>query len=100
MGAKDWMVFYAERDVASVLRERPTLDREATVQLVGRLFPGHSATALDDVSLLDGQPDDGEVYAAVWPGATVVCSAEVAVDRRSRSAAARGSPPARRSCRA
>jgi hypothetical protein len=27
MGAKDWMVFYAERDVPSFLRERPTIDR-------------------------------------------------------------------------
>ena len=31
------MVFYAERDVPSVLRERPTLDREATDRMVERL---------------------------------------------------------------
>jgi hypothetical protein len=83
MGAKDWMVFYAERDVPSVLREQPTLDREATERLVERLFPGHTVTALDDVSLLDGNPPDDEVYAAVWPGAMVVCSGELGIDRPS-----------------
>jgi hypothetical protein len=83
MGAKDWMVFYAERDVPSVLRERPMLDGEATERLVERLFPGHTVTALDDVSLLDGNPPDDEVYAAVWPGAMVVCSGELGIDRPS-----------------
>jgi len=83
MGAKDWMVFYAERDVASVLRGRPTLDRAATELLVERLFPGRSPRALDDVSLLEGDPPDDRVYAAVWPGATVVCSGEVGIDQPS-----------------
>ena len=83
MGAKDWMVFYAEQDVPSVLRERPTLDRQATEQLVERLFPSHAPTPLGDVSLLEGNPPDDHVYAAVWPGATIVCSGEVAVDRPS-----------------
>jgi hypothetical protein len=83
MGAKDWMVFYAERDVPSVLSERPPLDREAAERLVDGLFPSHTVTALDDVSLLDGDPPDGKVYAAVWPGATVVCSRELGIDRPS-----------------
>jgi hypothetical protein len=83
VGAKDWMVFYAEQDVPSVLRRRPALDREATERLVERLFPGRAATALEDVSLLDGDPPDDRVHAAVWPGATVVCSGEVGVDRPS-----------------
>lgn len=83
MGAKDWMVFYADRDVPSVLRERPTLDREATVERVERLFPGAALTPLDDVSLLAGDPPDDHVYAAAWPGAMVVCSAELGIDRPS-----------------
>jgi hypothetical protein len=83
MGAKDWMVFYADQDVPSVLRGQPTMDREATERLVDRVFPGHVLKALDDVSLLDGDPPDDEVYAAVWPGATVVCSGEFGIDRPS-----------------
>jgi hypothetical protein len=83
MGAKDWMVFYAEQDVPSVLRERPALDRAATERLVEELFPGRARTPLDDVTLWSGNPPDDEVYAAVWPGAAVVCSGELGLDRPS-----------------
>jgi hypothetical protein len=81
MGAKDWMLFYAEQDVPGVLRGRPTLDREATAGLVERLFPDHAVAELADVSLLDGDPRDGNVHAAVWPGVAVVCAEELGVDR-------------------
>jgi hypothetical protein len=80
MGAKDWMLFYAEQDIPTVLRERPAFDHAATTELVNRLFPRHSATAIDDVTLLHGNPPDDEVYAAVWPGATLVCTAEAGID--------------------
>lgn len=77
------MVFYAERDVPSVLRARPAFDRDATTELVQRLFPEHAVTAIDDVTLLDGDPPDDQVYAAVWPGASVVCAGELGVDQPS-----------------
>lgn len=80
MGAKDWMIFYAERDVADVLRGGPVFDREATEGLVRHLFPDRDVTAIDDVTLARGNPPDDEVYAAVWPGATVVCAGELGVD--------------------
>ena len=83
MGAKDWMIFYADRDVASVLRERPTCDRDATERLVRELFPDKAVTSIDDISLACGNPPDDQVYAAVWPGASVVCAAELGVDRPS-----------------
>ena len=83
MGAKDWMVFYADRDIPSVLRERPAFECDATERLVEQLFPGQTVTPIDDVSLLSGNPADEEVYAAVWPGATIVCSAELGIDRPS-----------------
>src|SRR4051812_39989492 len=83
MGAKDWMVFYADQDVPSVPRDRPTLNRQATNRLVERLFPGHAVSQLEDVSLLEGDPRDGNVHAAVWPGAAIVCSEELGVDRPS-----------------
>lgn len=83
MGAKDWMVFYAERDVPDVLRGRPSFDREATTRFVEELFPDRTVTPTEDVTLLSGNPPDDEVYAAVWPGATVVCTGEVGLDRPS-----------------
>jgi hypothetical protein len=83
MGAKGWMIAYAQRDVASVLRERPSFDRAATERLVHRLFPDRVVTAIADTSLGHGNPPDDEVYAAVWPGASLVCAAEVGIDRPS-----------------
>ena len=83
MGAKDWMVFYAERDVPEVLRQAPSLDRDATQRLVQRLFPDKDVGAINDVSLAIANPPDGEIYAAVWPGATVVCASELGIDRPS-----------------
>lgn len=81
MGAKDWMVFYAEQDVRDVLSARPAFDRAATSGLVENLFG--RVTPIDDVTLMYGNPPDDEVHAAVWPGATVVCAGEVGLDRPS-----------------
>jgi hypothetical protein len=39
---------------------------------------------LPDASLAFTNPADGEVYAGVFPGLTILCSGEVAVDRPSR----------------
>lgn len=89
MGAKDSLIFYADADagghVASVLAARPELDRAATEALVRRLFAGHDLAPVGDGTLgEDGDPGDGTVYAAVWPGAAVVCTGRVALDRPSQ----------------
>ena len=76
MGAKDWMVFFAEGDIPQVLSARPALDRDATERLVRELFPDKAVNAIDDVSLGFASPADDQVHAAVWPGATVVCAAD------------------------
>lgn len=86
MGAKDWFVAYADdgTDPRAVLVTRPTLDREATADLVRRLHPGRPVEALPDSTLGEGaDPDDGEVYAAVWPGLSIVCTSDAAGDRPS-----------------
>ncbi|GAA4091729.1 DUF6928 family protein [Nocardioides kongjuensis] len=44
MGAKDWLICYADDTLASVLAARPELDRVATDALVRRLFPAHEVT--------------------------------------------------------
>jgi hypothetical protein len=39
VGAKGWMLFYADRDgIPAIMREGPALDRAETVALVERLF--------------------------------------------------------------
>ncbi len=83
MGAKDWIVMFAEGQVRPVLAAVPALDREATVDLVRRLYPGRELTPLDDRTLEDGNPPHGLVYAGCFPGLTVVCTADVALERPS-----------------
>jgi hypothetical protein len=84
MGAKSSLICYADGDVASVLAAQPVLDRAATGELVRRLFPGHEVTPAEDQTLAEvGIPDRGMVYAAVWPGVSLVCTDQVARDRPS-----------------
>ncbi|WBQ06543.1 DUF6928 family protein [Kribbella sp. CA-293567] len=84
MGAKDWMLLYADGNVAEVLRAHPEPDRVATRALVERLHPGAQLTELADGDLSqNANPPDGLVYAAVFPGLTIVCTGEVALDRPS-----------------
>jgi hypothetical protein len=87
MGAKDWMIMYAdaEADIAGVLRRHPPLDRAATRALVERLHPGTSLIPIEDGTLADlSNPEDGTVYAGVYPGLSVLLTEEAAQDRPSR----------------
>ena len=80
MGAKDWMLFYASDDVSKVLRASPQIDREATNAFVERLYPSHDIRPIADGSLEYGNPPDDEVYAAVYPGLSIICTADAALD--------------------
>lgn len=84
MGAKTWMLVYAAGDVSEVLRARPELDRAATRALVTRLHPRHQLVDLKDGTLLeDVNPPEGKVYAGCFPGVTILCSDELALDHPS-----------------
>ncbi|MBU2696043.1 hypothetical protein [Pimelobacter sp. 30-1] len=88
MGAKDSLICYADGDVASVLAGRPELDRAATEALVRRLFAGEVVTAAADGTLgEDANPGAGSVFAAVWPGVSIVCTGRVGLDRPSQVSA-------------
>jgi hypothetical protein len=85
MGAKDWMLFYADDDPRETLRAAPPIDRDATRTLVERLHPRRDIVEIDDGSLFDNpNPPDGSVYAACLPGLSVVCTGEVALDVPSK----------------
>lgn len=87
MGAKDWILFYADGDVRSALRSGPAIDRTATRALVERLHPGRRITDLADGTLLEEpNPPEGEVYAACFPGLSIVCTEAAALDEPSELA--------------
>lgn len=85
MGAKDWLLVYADGEIQPLLRSAPALDRPATRALVRRLYPGHQLSELADGTLLEqSNPDDDRIYAGCFPGLTVVCTSEAALDRPSQ----------------
>jgi hypothetical protein len=85
MGAKDWLLMYADGEIQPVLRSAPVLDRQATRALVRRLYPRHELSDLPDGTLLEqANPDDDRVYAGCFAGLTVVRTTEAALDRPSR----------------
>jgi hypothetical protein len=85
MGAKTWMLLYADGDVASVLRSHPQPDRDASRAVLERLHPAARLIPIDDGDLAESaDPRDGKVYAGVYPGLTVVTTEDVALDHPSR----------------
>lgn len=78
MGAKDWMLFYASDDVSKVLRASPQLDREATRAFVERLHPSHEIRPIEDGNLDHANPPEDVVYAGVFDGLSIICTAEAA----------------------
>ena len=85
MGAKDWMLFYAEGEIRRVLQAAPSLDSGAAQDLVGRLYPAHQIDRDGDGTLLEqASPSDEYVYAGCFPGLNVVCTADAALDRPSQ----------------
>ncbi|WP_101831065.1 DUF6928 family protein [Frankia canadensis] len=84
MGAKDSMLFYADGgDVRQILRSAPAIDRDATQALVERLHPGRRVVEIGDGTLLDhAYPPEGYLYAACFPGLTVICTQDLTVDDR------------------
>lgn len=85
MGAKDWMLLYAEGEVRPILRSAPALDREATGALVRRLYPAHQVTGIADGTLFEqANPDDDRIYAGCFPGLTVMCTSDAALDQPSK----------------
>lgn len=84
MGAKDWMLLYADRQVQPILAAAPVLDRDATRALVRRLYPAYQAEIADGTLLEQASPGEDRIYAGCFPGLSVVCASEVAVTQPSR----------------
>jgi uncharacterized protein DUF6928 len=85
MGAKDWMLLYSEGDIRPILQAAPPADWDATQALVARLYPAHRIARIQDVTMFDqANPPQGHVYAGCFPGLTIVCTLDGALDRPSR----------------
>jgi hypothetical protein len=84
MGAKTWMLVYADASARDALRVLPTLDRQATLKLATTLFPGEALKPLNDGDLSYTCPPDNEICVGVFPGVSVVAAKEFGGDYPSR----------------
>jgi len=53
MGAKTWMLVFADFNAREALAAKPQLDREATQKLANTLFPGEKLEPIGDGDLFD-----------------------------------------------
>lgn len=85
MGAKDWMLLYADGEIRSILQAAPEIDRDATHAFVARLHPDQRLAEIQDGTLwANSNPPNHRLYAGCFPGLTLFCTADVALDRPSR----------------
>lgn len=53
MGAKDWMLLYADGEIRLILQSAPAIDRSATQALVRRLYSAHRIAEIADGTLFE-----------------------------------------------
>lgn len=84
MGAKTWMLVYANEAPGAVLKSKPNLDRAASSALAQKLFPNERHAPLEDGSLSFTNPPDEELVVGCFPGVSIVAAKEFAIDYPSR----------------
>ena len=84
MGAKTWMLVYADSNAREALKARPQLDREATRRLAAALFPGEKLKLLGDGDLSYTCPADDELHIGCFAGVSVVAAKEFGIDYPSK----------------
>ena len=86
MGAKTWMLVYADADAdpRELFAANPVLDRESSARLAVELFPKDRIVPLDDGDLCDTCPANDELRVGCFPGVAVIAAREFGIDRPSR----------------
>jgi len=84
MGAKTWMLVYAESSAREALKTRSPLDGEATQRLARDLFGGENLERIGDGDLSYTCPPDDELLIGCFGGISVVAAKEFGIDHPSR----------------
>ncbi len=80
MGAKTWMLVYAESNACEALAVRPQLDRDATLRLAEKLFTREKLQLLGDGNLAYTCPPDNELHIGCFAGVSVIAAKEFGID--------------------
>ncbi len=84
MGAKTWMLVYADENAAAALRGGHQLDRDATLQLAKSLFPKDKLDPIGEGDLSYTCPPDDELHAACFPNVSILAAKEFGIDYPSK----------------
>jgi hypothetical protein len=84
MGAKTWMLVYADSNAREALKAGPQLDREATQRLAKALFPGEKLEGIGDGDLSFTSPPDDELHVGCFAGVSIVAAKEFGIDYPSK----------------
>ena len=84
MGAKTWMIAYANAKVSQALKDGSQLDRDATFRLATRLFPKDKLEPIGEGNLSYTCPPDSEVHIGCFPAASIVAAKEFGIDYPSK----------------
>ena len=84
MGAKTWMLVYANTKVGEALRDNPKLDSEATLQLATSLFPKHKLEPIGEGDLSFTCPPGDEVHIGCFPGVSILAAKDFGIDYPSK----------------
>ena len=84
MGAKNWMLVYANGNVGDVLKARPVLDRAASQQFASSLFPKEKLEPIGDGDLSYACPPNNELYIGCYSGVSIMAAKEFGFDYPSK----------------
>lgn len=84
MGAKTWMLVYADGDPRQTLQGKPSLDVEASFRLATSLFPGDRLSQIGNGDLSSTAPPDDEIHIGHFSTVAVVAAREFGIDHPSR----------------
>jgi len=83
MGAKTWMLVYADSNAREALRTNPQLDLQSTQTLATTLFPREKLEAEGDADLSYTCPPDNELCIGCFPGVSIIAAKEFGIDHPS-----------------
>jgi len=84
VGAKTWMLVYANGDPRVALRRKPSLDVDASLRLATSLFPNERLTEIGRGDLSSTSPEDNEIFIGHFPDVAIVAAREFGIDYPSR----------------
>lgn len=84
MGAKTWMLVYADENASAALRSGHQLDRDATLQLAKTLFPKDKLDPIGEGNLSYTCPPDDELHAGSFPNVSILAAKEFGIDYPSK----------------